>query len=203
MTLEFATELGGIRSLTVKERQPIERIKPLVAGDTAPFFSLVNTTDDWQASVFTAGLPGHTTSLLDLINNQPLVLSFYCPCWGRYARPYLDALVQLSAELKTVGARLLVFSNEAPKSLAKQVSLVDLRVVHDADFTVARRFGVYSEDDPIWDRISGISEDVYIPALYVIGADRRISYHFLDEDFDGPFDQQAVVNEVTALSVLT
>jgi peroxiredoxin len=196
MTLEMVNEWGDIRGVVVKDRQPIERVQPLVTGESAPFFSLTDTSDSWQASLFTAKGTSQSINLPDLLAQGPVVVSFYCPCWGSYARPFLTALTQLGTDVRAAGGQLVVFTNENPKYLAKQVEGADLLLAYDADYAVARRFGVYSETDPIWDRVSGISEDVYVPAVYVIDRFRRIQYHFLDENFEGFHQQANVLNEL-------
>ncbi|MBD2753169.1 peroxiredoxin family protein [Spirosoma validum] len=202
MTLEFENELGDIRAVSsTLDRTRTERIRPLVTGDPAPFFSLAGAPNNWRASVFAQNGSERTTSVLDLVSVRPLVVSFYCPCWGRYALPYLNSLVQLHQNLLLAGADLVVFSNESPKTLERQVKGLDFRVAYAAESTVAQRFGVYSEDDPVWERVSGISEEAFTPALYVIGLDRRIAYHFLDENFDRPLDQDAIFDVVRDLNI--
>lgn len=185
MTLEMVNELGDIRGVVVKDRQPVERAQPLVTGELAPFFSLVDTTDSWQATLVSADYAGKSLNLPDLLAQGPLVVSFYCPCWGGYARPFLTALSHLTNQIRAQGGQLVVFTNESPRLLGKQVDPSAMLLAYDAGNTVARRFGVYSETDPIWDRVSGISEDVYVPAIYVVDRFRRIQYHFLDENFEG------------------
>ncbi|GAB3035110.1 peroxiredoxin family protein [Spirosoma pulveris] len=202
MTLEFQNELGDIRSVTTQARDKSILVEPLLTGDLAPFFSLAGAPTNWRASIFNQKVPESATSILDLVNARPLVVSFYCPCWGRYARPYLDSLVRLNQVLMDADAELVVFSNESPSILARQVGELDFRVAYDAESTVARRFGVYSEDHPVWERISGISEDAFTPALYVIGQDRRIAYHFLDENFDRSLDAESIVSVVHRLNQL-
>ncbi|GAB2528856.1 redoxin domain-containing protein [Spirosoma aerophilum] len=200
MTLEFQNELGDIRSVTTQPRAKTVPVQPLLTGDLAPFFSLSGASTNWRASVFGQKLPDAATSILDLVTVRPLVVSFYCPCWGRYARPYLESLVRLNQALLAVDAELVVFSNESPGILARQVDGLDFRVAYDAESTVARRFGVYSEDYPLWERVSGISEDAFTPALYVVGQDRRIAYHFLDEDFDRTLDSGHIVSVIENLN---
>ncbi|MBC8152504.1 MAG: redoxin domain-containing protein [Bacteroidetes bacterium] len=213
MTLERVNEWGEVQSVFIKDRPPVERVRPLSVGNTAPFFSLTEAADGWQASIFSSGLPG-TLTLSDLLDQGPVAVSFYCPCWGSYARPFLNGLISLSAHIQAVGGQLVVFSNENPKYLSRVWSepqrrggghptdqttgvpgnISPLTLAYDANYTVAHRFGVYSEYDPIWDRVSGISEDVYIPALYVVGQSRRIKYRFLDENFEGFAQQTEVLN---------
>ncbi|GAB3784685.1 hypothetical protein GCM10028818_44830 [Spirosoma horti] len=202
MTLEFQNELGNIRIVRTQPRLKREPLNPLKTGDLAPFFSLSGAPYDWRASVFGQKLSGGETSLFDLVNERPLVVSFYCPCWGRYARPYLESLIRLNQTLLAVDAELVVFSNESPSILARQVGSLDFRVAYDAESTVAQRFGVYSEDYPVWERVSGISEEAFTPALYVIGQDRRIAYHFLDENFDRTLDPEAISSVIETLNLV-
>ncbi|MBN8822696.1 MULTISPECIES: redoxin domain-containing protein [unclassified Spirosoma] len=201
MTLEFENELGHIRSVTSALNRPkTARKSPLLTGDLAPFFSLTGAANDWRVSVFGQKLTEQATSIFDLVGTRPLVVSFYCPCWGRYAKPYLESLVRLHQRLLSEDAELVVFSNESPKVLARQIPDLDFRVAFDAESAVAQRFGVYSEDDPVWERISGISEEAFTPALYVIGPDRQIAYHFLDDNFDQSIDMDAIAQVVRTLS---
>ncbi|QHV95107.1 redoxin domain-containing protein [Spirosoma endbachense] len=202
MTLEFQNELGDFRTFTTKPRQKNVDIQPLKTGDTAPFFSLAGGSGDWRASIFNypKSGSGQSVSLLDLVAEKPVVISFYCPCWGRYAGPYLDSLIRLNDALQQVGAELVVLSIESPKVLAKQGKNLDFLFAHDADQQVSRQFGVYNEDSPVWDRVSGISDEAFIPAVYVVGPDRQIEYHFLDENFDTPIDIDTIVSHVWALS---
>ncbi|MFD2572045.1 peroxiredoxin family protein [Spirosoma soli] len=203
MTLEFENELGEIRSYVSKPRQTNRDISPLVTGDTSPFFNLTGGSGDWRASLFNYPSPGPTVSLLDLVNTKPVVVSFYCPCWGRYASPYLDSLVKLNESLQELGVELVVLSNESPKALRRQGKDLNFLFAHDTDLQVSRQFGVYNEDSPVWDRVSGISDEAFIPALYVIDQDRRIVYHHLDENFDSPLDLEAIVDQVQSLRTVT
>lgn len=189
---EIENELGEIRSFARNERLPVVRVRPVAEGDKSPFFRLTRSSGDWKTVSQFGEDDGQTLSILDLIATQSLVVSFYCPCWGHYARPYLERLIPLSERLRKADVTLLVFSNEPVASLQRQFPNLDFLVAYDAAFSTARQFGVYSEQDPIWDRVSGISEEVFIPALYVVGPDRRIAYRFLDEDFDKTVDIEAV-----------
>jgi len=72
----------------------------------------------------------------------------------------------------------------------------DLTIFHDKDHHVARSYGVFSETSPIWDRIAGISEEVFTPSLFVIGKDRRVSYTFVDENFDHTPNVKTLLKEV-------
>lgn len=182
MTLELTNAWGEISSVVVKDRLPVERARPLRTNDKAPLFAIANASGYW---VTPADLGEHRLTIGHLLRSGPLVVGFYCPCWGRYAAPFLETLAQLARPVQQAGGQLVVFSNEHPRYLPKQALEAPMTIVYDADKLVAQQFGVYSETDPIWDRVSGISEEAYTPALYVVDQTGRIRHHFLDENFDG------------------
>lgn len=198
MTLELVDEWGDISSTTVKDRRPVERVQPLRTGDKAPFFSIANRAGYWTTPVLPSTPAEHILTLPHLLEAGTLVVGFYCPCWGRYAEPFLDTLIRLAEGVHAHGAQLVVFSNEHPRYMPNKAQEAPMTIVFDADKSVAQQFGVYSEADPIWDRISGISEEVYIPALYVVDAGRQIRYQFLDENFESLTHQaQPVIEAIT------
>ena len=92
----------------------------------------------------------------------------------------------------------MVLTNESPKQIERisKKSKLDFTIIHDKDFNVARSYGVYSETSPIWDRIAGISEEVFTPSIFVIGKDRKIAYTFVDENFDGSPNHKELLKSV-------
>lgn len=185
MTIELVNVWGEVSSLVVKDRLPVERVNPLQTGDRAPEFSIAKHADYWTTPVDETEPIENVLTMSQLIGQGPVVIGFYCPCWGRYASPFLDAFIKLSQEVQRAGGQFVVFSNEHPKYLPQSAAQAPITLVYDVDKTVAQQFGVYSEADPIWDRVSGISEEVYIPALYVADETGQVRYHFLDENFEG------------------
>ncbi len=185
MTLELTNEWGEIHSVVVKDRLPVERVQPLVTGDKAPHLAIAKTAGYWTTPVDLQNNPELIQTLPQLLEQGPVVVGFYCPCWGRYAQPALTALTTLAEPIRQAGGQLIVFSNEHPRYLGQIASADAMTIVYDADKSVARQFGVYSETDPIWDRVSGISEEVYSPALYVVDRTGQIRFHELDENFEG------------------
>jgi peroxiredoxin len=198
MYYEIEDELGNISTLQLKERALDERAEALNAGDFAPIFFLKSREGIQVTSVSGFSVADDSRSLMDLIAYNPLVLSFYCPCWGSYAPKHLAALQELAPQIEALGGQLLVLTNESPKQIeriSKKLNL-DFTMIHDQDFNVARSYGVYSETSPIWDRIAGISEEVFTPSLFVIGKDRKVSYTFVDENFDGTPHRKEVLKSV-------
>ena len=198
MYYEIEDELGNISTLQLQERESDEQVEALNAGDFAPLFYLKSRDGVQVTSVSGFSGADDSRSLMDLIAYNPLVLSFYCPCWGSYAPKHLAVLQELAPQIEAFGGQLLVLTNESPKQIeriSKKLNL-DFAVVHDKDFNVARSYGVYSETSPIWDRIAGISEEVFTPSLFVIGKDRKVAYTFVDENFDGTPNRKEILKSV-------
>jgi peroxiredoxin len=103
--------------------------------------------------------------------------------------------------LQQVDVELVVLSNESPRSLARQGKELNFLFAHDTNLEVSRQFGVYNEASPVWDRVSGISDEAFIPAVYVIDQNRQIAYHQIDENFDTAIDIGGIVDQVESLNL--
>ncbi len=195
MLYEIEDEAGNISTIQLRNKELEEPQESLKKGDLAPLFYL-KSDEGFQVTSIAGGEAAG--SLLEWLQTGPLVLSFYCTCWGRYAPKHLAMLQELAPKIEVFGGQLLVLSNEPPKAidrLARKLD-VDLNIYHDTNRNVARTYGVYSETSPIWDRIAGISEEVFTPSLFVIGQDRRVSYAFVDENFDNVPDFKTILKDV-------
>lgn len=195
MYYEIEDEVGNISTIQLREKIVDEPIEVLEAGDFAPLFYL-KPDEGFQITSISGS--NESRSLIELLRTRPLVLSFYCTCWGSYAPKHLNMLQEIAPKIEALGGQLLVLSNESPKYIERLTRKLhtELTIVHDRDHNVARTYGVYSETSPIWDRIAGISEEVFTPSLFVIGKDRRISYTFIDENFDHSPDTKTLLREV-------
>jgi peroxiredoxin len=198
MYYEIEDELGNVSTILVKERMEYESVKVISSGDYAPLFYL--KTDDGFPVTSLSGfsVSDESRSLIDLLRVKPLVLSFYCTCWGSYAPKHFEMLQEIAPQIEALGGQLLVLTNELPKQIERLTRKLDaeLSLFHDKDHNVARSYGVYSDTSPIWDRIAGISEEVFTPSLFVIGKDRKVSYAFVDENFDGSPDRKELLKSI-------
>ncbi|WP_234734205.1 redoxin domain-containing protein [Tellurirhabdus bombi] len=172
-------------------------IAPLKHRDKAPAFSLNRKQGIWQH------LPAETTYLQsiqvkDLLQNSPLVVSFFSPGWNAYADRYLNHLKNLHVRIQQAGGNLLVLTTDSVDVLADfaRKQSLSFSVAQDIDQAIAERFGVYSTSEPVWDRIAGITEDVPFPALFVLTPDQRIAFSYVDKDFVGEFPAETIVQAV-------
>jgi peroxiredoxin len=198
MYYEIEDELGNVSTLQLKQRIAEEHIEPPKEGELAPLFYLRNEEGFPVTSLASASSDSDTRSILDLVCFKPLVLSFYCNCWGSYAPKHLEAMKSLAPQVEALGGQLLILTNESQKEIGRIGRKLDavVPIYHDKNYNVARSYGVFSETSPVWDRIAGISEEVFTPSLFVLGRDRRIGYAFVDENFDNAPDFKTILKAV-------
>ncbi|MFD1142695.1 redoxin domain-containing protein [Larkinella insperata] len=178
-------------------------VKPLQSGQKAPLFGVhrqrtIGQYVTWQADY------SKTVHLHDWLQTGPLVVAFYSAGWNGYGKKYLQKLIELQAHVQDAGANLLVVSPDSPESLQILVEQHDLpfTIVQDAENQIAGKFGVHSTDDPVWNWIAGITEDVPYPALFVVAPDRHIQFSYVDKDFDGQFPAEAVLRQIDGQSAV-
>jgi peroxiredoxin len=127
-------------------------------------------------------------------NGQPLVVAFYSWHWNQYGDAYFAQLQQYQEVIEAAGAKLLVISSEDKKQFKlAHPEEVTFDIIHDIQHRIARKAGIYSESDPIWGRVSGVNEDVPVPAVYVLTSASVINYAFVDEYLQQPFPIEEIV----------
>ncbi len=158
--------------------------QPLAAGNLAPYFRL-NTRDGVWNTAQPYLVYADTVSLTDLLPGKPLVVSFYSPFWHRYGHAHMEHLKKAHAKISALGGNLLVLTPLSIEQIGTIVQYYELpfSVASDSQNRIAEGFGVYSPYHPVWDCIAGISDEVALPATYVIAPDQQIVYDFVEADF--------------------
>ena len=171
--------------------------RSLSIGETVPNFTL---RDQYHRPV----------TLYELLNEGPVVLTFYRGGWCPYCNRALKALHHARPDVEYRGAQLLAVTPESPENIERTVrkNSLDYRVVYDVNSEVARAFGVainLSEYLRTFYRSLGLNlslrhADVIVrlplPATYLIHTNYTVQYAFVDEDYT----QRAEIAEVlTAL----
>ena len=171
------------RSAQELERSGIADLS-LRKGDQAPDFELPSAT-------------GNTVRLSQRLERGPAVLSFYRGGWCPYCNIELRALQRALPQFEELGASLVAISPQTPDSSLSQVEKEALTfdVLSDGGNKVARQYGLVftlpGELRPIYESF-GIdipahngdnSFELPVPATYVIGPDRNISYDFVNTDY--------------------
>ena len=139
----------------------------------------------------------HAVTLYDLLNQGPVVLSFYRGGWCPYCNRELRSLHHALPEIEYHGTQLLAISPESPENIVRTVrkNAIDFPVLHDTNSEVARRFGIavnLSEHMKAFYRSLGLNLSLHhadvmvrlpLPATYLIQSDYRIQHAFVDEDY--------------------
>jgi len=157
--------------------------RALGVGDKAPDFTLPEAR-------------GETVRLYDLLEEGPVVLTWYRGGWCPYCNLELAAYQQMLDEFEAAGVQLVAISPELPdKSLTTaEKQELSFKVLSDTGNKAARKYNIVFElPKPIAENYSGFFdfEEVYgdtshelpLPATYVVDRDGIIRYAFAKADY--------------------
>lgn len=183
--------------LDIVRKAPREKtpVKPLVAGDTLPSFHIHKKNIISRADILktvNGSLP--IAQLLE----RPLVIAFHSVHWNGYGQRRLEALRDIYADIRVMGGNLLVATAEdkATFDYTTQELQLPFATIFDQHNHIAKKAGIYSSTDPIWDRVAGIEEDVAIPAIYVITPSLKITYATTDAWFEKGLPERELLSAV-------
>lgn len=171
----------------------------LKVGDTAPDFDLKNALNK-------------PIKLSALLRNGPVVLSWYRGGWCPYCNIQLRHLQSYLPQFKAAGATLVALSPELPdKSLSTtEKNNLAFEVLTDYDNEVARRYHIaftlneelieiYNDFHKL-ENYNGVStNELPIPATYVIDSESVIRYAFVDTDYRKRAEPEAVLDVLKSL----
>lgn len=164
-----------------------DRVPVAVAGDKLPplFF---HGEEIIQQADLAAMNPKGILPLVELLE-RPLVLSFFSIHWNDYGVQHLQSLQALHAQIREAGGTLLLLTAEDKRFIQPLIDQYGLTfdIIHDKDNAVAAKLGIYQESAPLWDRVSGINENVPTPATYVVNPAKNIVYGGSDTWLQQPF----------------
>ena len=176
--------------------KPYQPLKPVKAGNFIPGLKLYNDYSRWQQ--FFNGAETHGPISLRHLLNKPLVIAFYSHHWREQGFKLLKQLNNIHNEIKASGGNLLIISDERTDELEKKAweNSLTLNFYYDEDKEIARAFRIFSENDPVWNRFSGIDVNVPLLATYIIDPSKQVIYSHIDWDFLGTFSAGAIVSSV-------
>jgi peroxiredoxin len=127
-----------------------------------------------------------------------LVIAFYSHHWREQGFNLLKQLNNIHNEIKASGGNLLIISDERTDELEKKAweNSLTLNFYYDEDKEIARAFRIFSENDPVWNRFSGIDVNVPLLATYIIDPSKQVIYSHIDWDFLGTFSAGDIVSSV-------
>jgi peroxiredoxin len=177
-------------------------LDPVKAGNVLPDFSLQKEASNWQQ--FFNGAEIHGPILFSQFLNKPLVIGFYSHSWQQHGLDLLQKLSAVQNDIKERGGSLLIIGSKKDRALEKIVwdNNLSLSFYFDKDYTIAEKFNIYSESDPIWNRFSGIDTNVPLLATYVISASGQIEYAHIDPEFSKPFPSKDIISAVKKVGTI-
>ena len=168
--------------------------KGLAVGNEAPRFTLPNAS-------------GQSVSLEKLLQNGPVIVTFYRGGWCPYCNLELRAYQRELEKIEANGATLVAISPETPDHSLSTQEKNDLafQVLSDVDNVVARQFDlVFDMPDYLIDvyKTSGLdvaghngNEDWQLPkpATFIIQPSGKISFADVPDDYTKRTDPSAVI----------
>ena len=150
----------------------------------APFFSLPDAD-------------GNIVSLIDLLAQGPVVLTFYRGNWCPYCNIALRSLQKNLKRFRAKGANLVAISPQLPDFTKDVVDSNDLEfpVLSDVGMKVGRKYGVdFVLDEELRPIYKSLGIDVSkhngdtlfrlpVPGTFVIDTDGTVLYSFLNTDY--------------------
>ncbi|WP_394974312.1 peroxiredoxin-like family protein [uncultured Croceitalea sp.] len=171
-------------------------------GDVLPVTEFVNAK-------------GKKLDLGKLLDNGPLVISFYRGGWCPYCNFELRALQQILPELKELGANLVAITPETPDNslTTTEKNEIAFDVLTDYDNSYARELGlVFKMPQALQEVYNSFGIDIEahnensnfelpMPATLVVDSNREVLYSFVNEDYTKRADTTAILEAVKQLQL--
>ncbi|WP_430869171.1 peroxiredoxin-like family protein [Demequina aurantiaca] len=214
MSLADELQAQALRSAAEATPEVAAQRKAAVAAVTALVGDQVTSVGDVAPDFELPDAAGGLVRLSELAAGGPVVVSFYRGGWCPYCNIELRALQEALPAITAAGGALVAISPEAPDlslSTAEKENL-DFAVLSDTTAATIDAYGLnFTIDSTTRDVLSGeeaeraLAEGVEtevlpIPATYVIGADRRVTYAFVDPDHKHRAEPADIVAAVRALA---
>ena len=169
----------------------------LAIGETIPNFKLENAV-------------GEQVDVKDLLENGPLVISFYRGAWCPYCNMELAAYQEVLSELTEAGGQLVAISPELPDASMSLIEKHGLKyqILSDVNNEVARQFGlVFKLSDSLQKVYSKLGLDLSegqgnsnyelpFPATYVINSDGRVVEMSVQYDYTQRLEPDVAIERI-------
>ncbi|AUC23255.1 redoxin [Polaribacter sejongensis] len=194
--------MKGVDEIIAKAKAFEDGKNALKVGEKAPFFELPNPE-------------GKLISLGSLLENGPLVITFYRGDWCPYCNLQLRALQAKLSEIKSLGATLVAISPQVPDgSLTKsEISEMDFIVLSDQDAKVASEYGVAWEVPEFLaehmradrgldlEKINNGNGSVLpIPATFILKSDGVVAWNYVNVDYRTRSEPEEIIKALKKMS---
>jgi len=177
-------------------------LSPVKTGNYVPDFILNPQGVNWQQ--FYNGSETHGPILLRHLLDKPLVITFYSRHWKNLGVDHLKQLNTIQHEIKANGGNLLIIADERDDDLQNKAweHNLSLNFYYDTENEIAKKFRVYSDENPAWNRFSGVDENVSLLATYVIDPSRQVIYDHLNLNFNEAFPVREIISHVYVTALI-
>lgn len=169
-------------------RKQYQPLKPLKTGNIAPEFSLIKGNGTWLKPVDDNLFYGNI-ALRSVLNHRPLVIAFYSKHWKVSGIKSLRNLNTIQQKIAAKGGSVLIITPDDAASIEKTIwqNSLSLSFYFDDAHTIARKFNIFSDNDPVWNKFSGIDTNVPLLSTYVIAPSGQIVFDHIEQEFTGGF----------------
>jgi len=201
-TIDF--ELAEIVAELELPLRTVKPLKPLKHGDSLYDFTLQKGSINKQRFMKSATANGSV--LFKQLPGKPLILFFYSAAWQERGVQYLKQLNSINCEIAKLGTNLLVVSPDEGGQLLEQTiwdNSLYLNFYADPANEIAQKFGIYSDDDPAWDKYPGIDINVPLLSVYVLNADNQIIFSHIDRDLESAVPSSEILDALHTEAALS
>ena len=116
----------------------------------------------------------------------------------------MKQLNTIQHEIKANGGNLLIIADERDDDLQNKAweHNLSLNFYYDTENEIAKKFRVYSDENPAWNRFSGVDENVSLLATYVIDPSRQVIYDHLNLNFNEAFPVSEIISHVYVTALI-
>lgn len=188
------------KSMT-EQPKVIKLDQPLQLGDIMPNFVIDNAA-------------GGTLELETLLEDGPVLLTFYRGSWCPYCISELSSVQKRLGKITDTGAKVLAISPETPSNTAEIVEQKDFGFLFgtDHDNQLAKQLALSFKLDPktikkyreygidLPESNDSKKWELPIPATYVIDTNGTITYAFVEEDYKKRADYDKVIETLREMA---
>lgn len=200
---KFPPEKAAIMSAATDALEiDLSRRDLLSVGDIAPDFSLPNAS-------------GEVVTLTELLQNGPVILTFYRGGWCPYCNLELRAYQQRLPAITSAGARLVAISPQAPDDSlnTSEKNNLEFDVLIDANLHIAQAyklaFTLLDSLSALYDELGHSLPEINdeddwrlpIPGTFVIDTNSTIALAFADADYRNRLEPDEAIDLVKRLQL--
>lgn len=194
--------MKGVDAIISKAKEFQQGAHAIKIGQKAPSFELPNPE-------------GKSISLDSLLDNGPLVVTFYRGDWCPYCNLQLRALQAKLGEIYALGATLIAISPQVPDgSLTKnEIAEMEFTVLSDQDAKVASQYGVAWEVPEFLlehmrvdreldlEKINNGNANILpIPATFILDSNGMVTWRYVNVDYRTRSEPDEIIKALKNMS---